>query len=310
MTDQLERLFADLRAETTPRITPPGTAAARSTVRRRRIRRTAIAGAGLAVAVVAAGAGFGFLSPFRPSPPAEQPATLSPQARDSLARVAAQQIGLHDGDLYGGTINGSEPGRAVTLDRVPGEYELIAACAGQEGTVGLDVSGTHLSLPCGAKPGPVHATVTVPATEHQVTLEATPDAAARDRVGVAYSMALTQDAKDALVFTAYQRIGGSPEFGGNQAFVYSDVTMQEDRIDAGRYRFTVACAGAGSIRIELGNQQLMAAGPIATYQRKCDGKVGGYEITMPAGTTEATILVTPSKGAENQAGVAWRWDPL
>lgn len=58
MTDQLERLFAEMRGEVIAEVRPPGVAAARHTVRRRRIVTSSVAGVvlvGSTAGVVSAG---------------------------------------------------------------------------------------------------------------------------------------------------------------------------------------------------------------------------------------------------------------
>jgi hypothetical protein len=299
MTDQIERLFDDLRADTMPRIVPPGTAAARSTVRRRRIQRTAMAGAGLAVAAVA---GFGVPLAFRQPTP---PAALSQGALDALAKSAATQIGLHDGDRYGGTAT-APSGRVVTMKRVPGTYEVVVACGGEAGTVRVTVSGAEWPLRCGTKPAPVHITVAVTAANPEITLDAAPDTTARGRYGLAYSIQLSEDDRKQLMYDAEAVVGSGDQFGSSGGFLTSDLNVQDSTIKAGKYVFTYACTGGGWIKIEIGNEDMIRA--IKTYQRDCDGKAAGFDVTLPAGTKAAFVMVTPSPDAENQAAVAWRWD--
>ncbi|GAA2869721.1 hypothetical protein Acy02nite_18550 [Actinoplanes cyaneus] len=301
MTDQIERLFEDLRADTMPRIVPPGSAAARGTVRSRRIRRTAMAGAGLAV-VVAAGIGFGAPSHLRQPAPAAAPL---PQAElDVLAKSAATQIGLHDGDRYGGTAT-APAGRVITLKRVPGTYEIVMACGGEAGNVAVNVSGNKWTLQCGPKPAPVHLTMTLTAADPEITLDATPDATARGRYALAYSMQLSEDDQKQLMYDADAVVGSSDEFGSGGGFLAADLDVRDERIKAGKYTFTFSCAGEGWVKVKIGNSDMTRV--IKSYQKDCDGKATGFDVTLPAGTI-GTVMVTPSPYAENQAAVAWRWD--
>jgi hypothetical protein len=301
MTDQIERLFEDLRADTMPRIVPPGSAAARGTVRHRRIRRTAMAGAGLAV-VVAAGLGFGIPSHVRPPAPAAAPL---PQAElDVLAKAAATQIGLHDGDRYGGTAT-APAGRVITIKRVPGTYEIVTACGGEAGNVTVNVSGNTWTLPCAPKPAPAHLTMTVTAADPEITLDATPDATARGRYALAYSMQLSEDDQKQLSYDAMAVVGSGDDFGSSGGFLGSELNVQDETVKAGKYVFTFACAGGGWIKIEIANEDMTRA--IKTYQKGCDGKATGFDVDIPTGAT-AVVMVTPSPYAENQAAVAWRWD--
>jgi hypothetical protein len=94
--DQLEELFADLRADTLPRVRPPGTQAARHTVRRRRTTRTV---ATAAVVLAAAGGLIASnlqLAKERQAPPAERqnnPVDTAKRALDTqLPRLAGRPM--------------------------------------------------------------------------------------------------------------------------------------------------------------------------------------------------------------------------
>ena len=86
MTDELEKLFQDLRARALSEIVPPGAPQARVTVRRRR-SAAVFAGTGVAVAAVLIGAGIGLhpnaggdyaAGPAGPEPSSADPSGYSP----------------------------------------------------------------------------------------------------------------------------------------------------------------------------------------------------------------------------------------
>lgn len=127
MTDQLEYLFADLRADTMCEVRPPGTAAARRTLRRRRTNRTV----GAAAFLVVAGAG-GVGATMAISPRSEQ---VEPADR------AAALAGI-DSDA-GKSVRGvARSGVAGTEVMVAGTYTLAVACVGR-GWVSVTLRGAQ-----------------------------------------------------------------------------------------------------------------------------------------------------------------------
>ena len=116
MTDQLEYLFADLRADSKCDVRPPGAIAARRTLRRRRTNRTV----GAAAFLVVAGAG-GVTATMALSPradqiePADRAAALAgvdPNAPHALRGVARSEV-------------------IGTEVMVAGTYTLAVACVGR-----------------------------------------------------------------------------------------------------------------------------------------------------------------------------------
>lgn len=296
MTDQLERLFGELRAETMSQILPPGSEAARSTVRRRRTRRTAITAAGLVVLVAT---GVGFALPARTRKPAPA-AAMSREALAALAKSAAKQIGLTDDERDGGSVTAGLG--HVTMTRIPGDYEVTVACAGPAGVVHLTVYGVDQPLACTDRPPVIHVPLTVTASDPDVTIDIAPDAVAQGRYGLAFSVKLTDGEKERLIDEAKEGVGA-----GARAFLDGpEFAEQDGDVRAGQYRFTVACAGAGSVKIELGD---LANPSIKTVQLDCDGRTAGYDVTLPPGTTGGGMIATPSADAVHQAALAWRWDP-
>ncbi|BCY05496.1 hypothetical protein [Actinoplanes sp. L3-i22] len=307
MTDQLEQLFADLRNDTMPRILPPGTEAARNTVRRRRRRTAAITTAGLVV-VVAAGIGLGGQPMTRHT--ATAPA-LPPAAREALARSAAHLIGLDQDDPpIGGTA--IEAGRQ-TRSLVAGDYEVRATCVGDAGYVAMVVAGTPFTLFCNGAPPILTVPVTVAASDQPIDVIFTPDPEAEGRSGVAYSLALTEAARERMQVAAHDAVG-SGSVSVLSGFLTKGSTGTDDQsMTAGKYRITVACVGTGAVRVDVGRGRPDDPGvpvPVATFTQKCADvpAVGHLDVTMPKGTKVTIIDVSPTAAAIGQAAAAVRVD--
>jgi hypothetical protein len=116
VTDQLEYLFADLRADTKCKVRPPGASAARRTLRRRRTNRTV----GAAAFLVVAGTG-GVSATLALSPQGEQ---VEPADR------AAALAGVEPGAPH--SLRGVARSGVVGTDlMVAGSYTLAVACVGR-----------------------------------------------------------------------------------------------------------------------------------------------------------------------------------
>jgi hypothetical protein len=113
VTDQLEDLFADLRADTRCEVRPPGAVAARRTLRRRRTNRTV----GAAAFLVVAGAG-------------GVTATMALTPREEPADRAAALAGV-DPDAPNSVLGVARSGVAGTEVMVAGTYTLAVACVGR-----------------------------------------------------------------------------------------------------------------------------------------------------------------------------------
>jgi len=140
MTDQLEDLFADLRADTITKVRPPGAAAVRRTVRR---RRTTSSVAAAAAVIAVAGGGIVVLRRTvpEPAPVAPQPTT----AADRLATTAQDQLsgfgGLQISDehlLLKGPIPMTARGVGKGAFGTAANYNIYVACVG-DGVVAVNV---------------------------------------------------------------------------------------------------------------------------------------------------------------------------
>lgn len=116
MTDQLEYLFADLRADSRCEVRPPGAVAARQTLRRRRTNRTV----GAAAFLVVAGTG-GVTATMALSPRGEQV-----EAADRAAALAGV-----DPDAPHTMLGVARSGVVGTEMMVAGTYSLAVACVGR-----------------------------------------------------------------------------------------------------------------------------------------------------------------------------------
>lgn len=178
-TDQLERLFRELRVETLPTIIAPGPGAARATVRRKREIRAA-AGSVLAVAVVAAGIGtvrHHDLDAAAPaaspsSPPIELP-TPDPvlSARADAAGKALGDPDKHPWVMATQTVLDRADYENDVNDIAQGKYRLFVYCAGpgrvtvrvEAGQYGSTVLGAG-TVPCREQPAATTIEVTQPHT--------------------------------------------------------------------------------------------------------------------------------------------------
>ncbi|GAA3335516.1 hypothetical protein GCM10020358_04150 [Amorphoplanes nipponensis] len=276
MADDLEDLFAGLRADTMPRIRPPGVDRVRRTVRRRRTATAAFAGV-LLLALSGTVALLGF--PSRPRVP----------AADSLPQTELDRLtGVADRAVTAGN-----PGPAVFSRRGPvtgfvsateqiylGEIDLQIACAGA-GSVTLLVRGTpgsesgstervevaRLTAQCTAEPLPAEATFVL-GRFVDITVELVDVDSARGRAGFAYRA--TSDTGRPAARTETNDPGGvvpqdlppgSGWGGGGE--------VSGRRLDSGwtplngDFRLAVACAGTGTLRVTL-RQARSAADPEGT----------------------------------------------
>ncbi|KUL30185.1 hypothetical protein [Actinoplanes awajinensis] len=320
MTDQLERLFADLRSETMPRIVPPGVEAARGTVRRRRHRRTAVVTAGLAV-LVAAGLGFGVPAHLTTSAPT--PATLTNAERDALAAQAAERVGLTPDE----TLLGHSFGQAfhVTHQLVTGDYLVKMVCVGAQGHADVRVAGSVTTLTCSATPAVISVPLTVGEPDlvgrTDVLVDVRPNAVATGRTAVAYLIEMGSGSQDRLRTAATDAIGAAGTAG--EVSTMSDFItssggsgLTDATMGPGNYRLIAACVGAGYLTIAVGREEPGNPGfitePVKTLGMSCsDGPLGTatpetIDFTMPKGTKATIVDTSTNLEARGQAGVAVR----
>jgi hypothetical protein len=211
LSDQQTRsAFAELRAGELGRLSPPGTAAARHTLRRR--RRATAAAVGLAVLGTAGGIqmvrAVGDADAGRPTPPVAGPATTvttGPPATvgESLrrARIAQQAVSVDpEAKRLMGSIGTLQSGRFDRNSRGidPGRYVIRVACVGSGSmTVAVRVAPAEKifdagdlvrgRITCTAQPDQTPLAFDVPAPG-ELAIEMTPDSATDGATGFAYQI--------------------------------------------------------------------------------------------------------------------------
>jgi hypothetical protein len=268
LTDEhIEDLFADLRAGEIAQVRPPGVAAARTTVRRRRVVTSVAAGvAALAVAGVAAHLG----PPAPRSDALNSHRALAPEelelrtalARDVVTRHAPTNATLDSGVLTGGTRN-------MAVEVVAATYRLRVACLG---TGHMSVTVTP---PAGDKASSASADVPCDGVGQVVALPFTVTAAAgtgstgpagaavtinSDFAGpqtvYAYMITMTSVEQNRLADVAWRIVSdwddASRARSGASGPVQATVTRNvESAPTAGKYQVGFACAGTGAVQIRL-----------------------------------------------------------
>ena len=277
MAEELEDLFAELRADTMPRVQPPGVDRVRRTVRRRRTATAAFAGV-LLLALSGTVALLGF--PSRPTTPAN---------RDSLTQAELDRLtGVADRAVTAGN-----PGPTVFSRRGPvtgvvtateqiylGEINLQIACAGTgsvtllvRGTPGLESGSTarvevaRLTARCSAEPLTAGTTFVL-GSFLEITVELVDTGSAQGRAGFAYR-ATSDTGRPAARGEVNNPSGVLPRnpppgsgWGGGGAVSGRRLDTGWEPLD-GDFRLALACAGTGTLRATV-QQARSAADPAGT----------------------------------------------
>ncbi|MEV6343311.1 hypothetical protein [Actinoplanes sp. NPDC051851] len=279
MNDQLERLFADLRAAEIGEMRAPGVAAARQTVRRRRAG-TMVAAA--CAVVIAAGGAFAVLDRPASTAPAPAAPSVSPSVSEADRNATVASDALTDDDV----IASFDVRSPVTAgyrreERVYAPYlEVSVACAGTGGQITLQVDGrmpedvkhversrelARVTVPCGTEP--VRKTAKVQSTvETLLTLRlaATTGAAG---AGFAYRLYSREDTRLAPTdpsgdpWSVLPAVGSKPRAGTLVREGGSTMEMpRSDELslsggghlrDGRKYTLMLACRGDGTLRFQL-----------------------------------------------------------
>ncbi|MEV6601317.1 hypothetical protein AB0M36_31360 [Actinoplanes sp. NPDC051346] len=319
MPDQFDTLFADLRAKTLPEVRPPGPAAARGTVRRRRTTRTVVAASTvLAVAGTLTAVGL---------------PTQRETADERLDRLtaAAQKAVDEKGTAVGvGVIGSASPDSTERYPNLsPGTYTLTVVC-GSSGTLTMkatltaaagstDLGGQVAS--CSAEPVAAQMEVQTP-VDGELTVALHADRAAG---GAAYVMMLTRKPEPWGVPVAPESTwnadraaqilssGGGRPVGMTTERPGKPTTQRVGA--AGEYRFRMVCAGPGSVTVTV-------AGPVVNPLRPHEATLLSETVActdvdpQPAlvgvgleKDTEVTVKVTADEQAHNKAGFAYVVEP-
>ncbi|GLW33381.1 hypothetical protein Areg01_63190 [Actinoplanes regularis] len=276
MTDQLEELFAGMRAEVIREIKPPGTDAAHRTVRR---RRTTGAVSAAVAALVAIGVVVGLTGLPRTSTLPADPATLAETARRALH------------ESTGGTAL-FEAAAPVTADYSAaqtayyGAITLHLACAGTGKITLLVEAREHDAAPyreiarvdanCSADPKPTSTTFGFDWESDQVVLRLADPGRAAGQAGFAYratsdtgkpyparplysgvpnpdSSLISPEILKSLMHRGGQGVFGNHKtIGGN---VKPTSILSRGGMPDGEYRLLLVCLGSGTVTFELHHKE-------------------------------------------------------
>jgi hypothetical protein len=291
VTDQLEDLFADLRADTMTRVRPPGAVAARHTLRRRRTRRTVGAAAFL---VVAGAGGLSATIPLR---------TDGSNDPNDLAERAAAVAGLDTGAPHTGT-GVARSGDVATALMAAGTYTLTLACVGRgwlnvtlrspKGQVGA------VGAECRTNGDMVHSMTFRLAENESVTTQLNATGGAEGNAGYLYQAALLPAERAVIQDIARKRLDGKITYSefltGNAA--------HDTVVESGTYQAVFTCAGAGIVGVTVQfrpstDQVIRTVVPVdcatgATHESTMELPSGGLVETM----------IQPDDDARGQAAVA------
>lgn len=298
MTDQLDDLFADLRADTTTRVRPPGAVAARHTLRRRRTRRTVGAAAFL---VVAGAGGIGAMLPARGE---------TVEAAELADRAAAVVGAGPETSHFGGGV--AMTGVVATSVMVAGHYTLTLTCVGR-GRLGVSLrSGdkpiTTVGTDCGSGAEPARDVRFTLVENLPVTTEVHATGGADGQAGYAYRAVLAESDRDRLHDTARERLAMSPaEDDWAGGFLSGPLDVREVQLEPGSYRILVACAGTGLLTFTLTGRTDGRFVSSSSTEAVCGPAptTGTQTFEVPAGgSVEATL--EPDDTARGQAAAAVR----
>ncbi|MEV8509919.1 hypothetical protein AB0368_34545 [Actinoplanes sp. NPDC051475] len=329
MPDQIESLFAGLRAETLPQVRPPGIAAVHRTVRRRRTARS-VAGATAVLAAAGAFAAMGLPEHDQRKAPDDRMARLTAAAQ----RAVGEQVPDRGGHAAAGPVTGG------TVENVPGltagSYIVAVACAGA-GVLTLAVTRSDGENPmalggqvvsCATDPQAATMPFQLPVDgELTVSLHGD-DQAAREaayslvvaRAGAADQSAPVDPESSWNAGRAAQVLSSGGHFQPERMTTERPAQTTQAVRQAGEYEFRMACAGPGSVVVRL--QQLAvrdgrisdAGGVLSDEVVSCtdvDPRAadGSTTVVLPKNATLA-VTVTPDEAARNRAGFAYYLDPV
>lgn len=340
--EQLQVLFADLRADTTVRVRPPGARAARRTVRHRRTVQSVAAGA----TVLAAAGGLviaGNLIPARHDVTQLNRATHGPapdrtvlQAwSDEAATAVGSEPQVPDSPFNKLGDHGPVDGNSASSHRViRGQYLVRLSCIGSGvlavvirtgrapadgGNQPEDVSPvTYESVSCraaGTAAGIQVVSVAVP-QDGMFAVEVRPDASTAGRAGFAYRAHLRPGEQQSLRGSVSTRIDdgapSSPVLAMSE-FLEDATSMQHDRIEPGRYVIRMSCVGTGQVRFsarvypDSDGSDLTGGTRIMQVSLPCGltSLVGEHNV-IKSGGGALVIDMEPNTAAEGQSAAGFR----
>jgi hypothetical protein len=270
LTDEnIEDLFADLRADELHRVRPPGAAHAYATVRWR--RTTASIASGFAVLAVIGVTATALNVLAKPNSPTEDTTAGRPPLSEAVLGhrrdLAAAAIGLDEFQPQGLNTQMTVQDSYVDTNRVlAGTYTVKMACVGT-GTITVPIHGGPLdgvgsfhrdgaqliqteSVPCGA--AAIVQTITiavVPADNGFLAVGIHPDAAAKGQAGFAYRAELSRTDSERLHDEAQAKLaaGEGKSVTGASGFLESSLHVEDTSVEPGKYRLELACVGIGAV---------------------------------------------------------------
>ena len=288
---------------------PPGAAAARRTVRR---RRTGMA----VVAVIAAGLAIGLplgshsARPVEPAQSAAPPGTLNERGQQASLAVGVdnrtgrgQVLAIHDiADM------------TANLRVVDGDYALRIVCIGP-GAVELTVNDQPMDMRCALSPPPDPMELLVPPVGGYVQIRVSPDVVAAGQTAVAYQLELSDRDRGRLAERARAAL---PAPGGSATPVTAGFLAGRVGLELraaptpADYRVDITCVGVGLLRLNVelvtDDDQVITA-PVAGHSSTCTPttRLESFTVTVPANQAAALkVLISPDPDATGQAAAAVR----
>jgi hypothetical protein len=302
VTDQLEDLFADLRADTLTQVRPPGVEAARRTVHRRRTTR-AVGGAAFVALIAAGGIGSHLLGPL----PFGQGGEPDPAMLAKRQSRAATAVGLGADDKRQtprGMQGIAAAGVIATGLLAAGTYTVRLACAGPgrltalfrvRATPGATARLVDSSTQDCAVRVPAVQTFTL-AENAAIEAELRPDGGAAGRAGYAFTLTLHDSDRQRLSDEVARRL--RPDFGTvldetAEPMLYETAgPIRNTTLSAGRYRLRYACSGVGGVRVTVG---VRGAGRVSTSSTMVTCGSSGPVTTFPFEIRPGDTLATAAE---------------
>jgi len=337
MTDNLGKLFADLRTEELQKVLPPGADDVRRTVRRRQ-GVAASAGAVVAVTVIAgaiavSGGSGGSAPAATPSPSRSEFAPPQPGPEQASRMVLAGKA-LGDPEKLPYVMATADVVTAgyenAAIDLPADDYRLFVYCVGP-GTADVVLKAGDFGdnkvaagrVTCGEPPVPAQFRFTQ-TVDGGMRLFLSGDKEAAGQAAFSFKFVRAAEFKEspsgastANANTAAQLLTDAGIGGVNKVTTESNKTLDEPR-PAGNYLASFGCAGPGTVSFVIRSAKTLRDGTVGTdgqtetsVSHKCTaaGKITkNVPMALPAGSA-FTITAEANTAARNKAGWAYAFRP-
>jgi hypothetical protein len=291
MTDQLDDLFRDLRAETLTTVRPPGAVEARRTLRRRR-RNRAVGAAACLVAAGFGGVGTHLLGPAAEPDVGDRPDQAAAVVEPTVAARFSGQGAAVSAVVASGVV-------------LAGRYTLALSCVGPgRVTLTVRVGGAEMgSTSARCADGRLSsADFSMPDTL-TATAEMRAEDGAAGQAGYAYAMTLMDADRDRL---AADVVSALPEPEGTVAYRRDGSPVgpatASTALDPGRYRVALVCRGTGEITVTLRLTQ-----HTQFYDLTCDPFAFPQQMPLDVPADgNVSVEVVPDAQADRQSAYALR----